>query len=97
MYSQGIGGAPKDLVQAAAWYRKAAEQGNAIAQLKLGSFYGLGDGVPKDFVSAYMWMNLAAGQGDETAKATRDRLEELMTPAQIAEAQKLSREWKPTR
>ena len=51
--------------------------------------------MPKDLVISYMWRNLAAAQGDDKSKAARDALEKDMTPAQIAEAQKLSREWKP--
>ena len=44
-----------------------------------------------------MWFNLAAAaQGETTAAQMRDILGKKMTPAQIAEAQKLSREWKPT-
>ena len=93
MYANGEG-VPKDAVQAVSWYRKAAEQGDASAQADLGTMYDNGEGVPKDYVTAYMWRNLAAAQGDESGKKGRDALETLMTPAQIAEAQKLSREWK---
>jgi hypothetical protein len=39
-----------------------------------------------------MWRNLAAAKGNEIAKNARDALEKEMTPAQITEAQKLSRE-----
>ncbi len=42
-----------------------------------------------------MWVNLAAAQGIEDARDARDILAELMTPSQIAEAQRLAREWKP--
>ena len=42
---------------------------------------------------AYMWWNLAAAQGNETAQMNKDRLEQSMTREQIAEAQRLSREW----
>ena len=94
MYGTGEG-VPKDAVQAVAWFRKAAEQGQASAQSNMGEMYARGEGVPKDLVIAYMWRNLAAAQGDELGKTARDALEELMTPAQIAEAQKLSREWTP--
>ncbi len=94
MYRIGDG-VPKDAVQALSWYRKAAEQGDASAQSSLGAMYIIGEGVPKDFVTAYMWRNLAAAQGHEIAKKARDTLESSMTPAQIAEAQKLSREWQP--
>ncbi len=95
MYERGEG-VPYDSVQAASWFRKSAEQGNASAQSNLGAMYSNGDGVPKDLVFSYMWWNLAAAQGeDRTAKIRRDYLEKEMTPAQIAEAQKMSREWKP--
>jgi hypothetical protein len=42
-----------------------------------------------------MWFDLAAARGDSYAKKSRDKLAEKMTPAQIAEAQRLAREWKP--
>ena len=94
MYDKGEG-VSRDAVQAVAWYRKAAEQGHASAQSNLGAMYARGEGVPKDLVIAYMWRNLAAALGDELGKSARDALEGSMTPAQIAEAQKLSREWTP--
>ena len=47
---------PKDSVEAAKWYRKAAEQGAANAQNSLGACYWLGNGVPKDYVQAYKWL-----------------------------------------
>jgi TPR repeat protein len=58
--------------------------------------YANGHGVPQDYVLAHMWFNLAAATGMvETAAADRDMVAAKMTPAQIAEAQKLAREWKP--
>ena len=91
MYSNGEG-VPKDDGEAMLWYRKAAEQGNAMAQFNLGLRYANGEGVPKDDVQAYAWANLAAAQGDESARELRAGLSGYMTQAQIAEAQKLSRE-----
>jgi hypothetical protein len=41
------------------------------------------------------WFNLAAASGNEDAAKARDQLATMMTPAQIAEAQQLAREWKP--
>jgi TPR repeat protein len=93
MYASGEGVA-KDTVQAAIWYRKAAEQGLADGQMGLGFAYAQGEGVPKDLVTAYMWVNLATAQGYEIGKEVRDIWEKQMTPQQIAEAQRLSREWK---
>jgi len=94
MYANGFG-VPKDFVQAVFWRRKSANQGDSGGQSALGRMYANGDGVPKDLVMAYMWRYLAAAQGDEIAKKAREDLEKAMTPAQIAEGQRLSREWKP--
>jgi uncharacterized protein len=90
-------GLEKNYVEAAEWFRKAADQDDAWAQSFLGAEYIRGLGVPQDFVLAYMWFNLAAGQGLQNARDDRDKLIRYMTPAQISEAQRLSREWKPTR
>lgn len=94
MYAHGQG-VPKDAVLAARWYRSAAEQGDAAAMHNLAQLYFAGDGVPKDFVSAYMWFNLAAAKSSYGSREERDTLEKRMTPVQIEEAQRLSREWKP--
>jgi TPR repeat protein len=92
IYGTGYG-VPKDEVEAVKWYRKAAEQGYAQSQSILGLMYANGASVPEDFVEAYMWWNLAAAQGDEEAKQNKGILSKQMTKEQIAEAQKLSREW----
>ena len=55
--------------------------------------YDNGEGVPEDDVLAYMWFNLAAAQGDEAAESGKAGIEWRMTREQIAEAQRLSREW----
>jgi uncharacterized protein len=81
--------------EAVNWYRKAADQGLADAQYNLGILYAKGRGVPQDYVQAYMWFNLLAEQGDTNATKNRDLVAPRMTPEQIAEAQKLAREWKP--
>ncbi len=67
----------------------------AVAQFSLGVMYSKGQGVPQDYVQAHMWDTLAAAQDIEDAREGRDKLAEHMTPAQIAEAQRLAREWKP--
>ena len=79
------------------WFRKAAEQGEARAQTALGVMYEDGHGVPPDYVLAHMWQNLAAAQGNGDAAKLRDYLARFMNPDQIAEAQRLAREWKPTK
>ena len=82
----------QDLKEAAKWYRKAAEQGIADAQFRLGVAYANGEGVLEDTLAAYAWYNIAAANGDDSAKGLKDIITKEMTPEQIAEAQKLSRE-----
>jgi TPR repeat protein len=86
----------RDYATAVRLIRPLAEQGDANAQYKLGVFYDNGLGVPQDKVSAYMWLNLSASQGREGAAAFRDLIARRMTPAQIGEAQRRSREWTPS-
>ena len=93
MYDQGEG-VPEDDAEAVKWYRLAAGQGYAEAQHNLGLMYVQGRGVPEDDVLAYHWLNLAAAQGNEEARAIKTLMQARMTAAQIAEAQKLSREFK---
>jgi len=72
-----------------------AEQGDVKAQVDLGWMYLNGQGVPQDYVRASMWLNLAAASTDPTQKLSadiRDKVSRLMTPAQLAEAQRLSQQ-----
>ncbi len=99
MYDNGTG-VPQDYAEAAKWYRKAAEQGHAPAQNNLAFMYYAGHGVTRDYVQAFMWFNLAAagsppGEDRDMGAKNRDIVAKLMTPAQIAEAQRLAREWQP--
>jgi TPR repeat protein len=75
----------------------AADQGVARAQSNLGVMYEDGFGVPQDYVQAHMWFNLAVsrstGELREVGVNGRDRAADRMTPTQIAEAQRLAREW----
>jgi hypothetical protein len=64
MYA-AVQGVPQDHVEAAKWFRKAAEQGNAGAQYNLATAYANGEGVSKDYVQAYMWFMLAAAQAED--------------------------------
>ncbi len=80
--------------------RPLAEQGVAEAQYSLGIMYGDGLGVPQDYVQAHMWFDLAVsryppGEGRDEVVKNRDIVAERMSPAQISEAQKLARRWRP--
>ncbi len=93
MYSEGRG-VPPDDAQGIRWYRRAAVQGFAPAQHHLGSMYAKGEAVPQNDVQAHLWLSLAAAQGYEPARKDRDVLAKEMPPAQLADAQRLAREWK---
>jgi len=93
MYDLGEG-VPQNHQEAAEWYIKAAERGNGQAQFTLASMYEKGLGVQQDEVRALMWFNIAAAQGQVKAKAARDRITVWMSLEQIAEAQRLAREFK---
>ena len=96
MYGLGRG-VSQDEAKAAEWYRLAAEKGYADAMNLLGFAYRLGKGVTQDYVEAHKWHNLAASRstGDLHRRASeqRDSVAQIMNPAQIAEAQRLAREW----
>ena len=100
LYSSGQG-VPQDYAQALMWFRKAADQGADHAQVYLGGMYHDGQGVPQDYVRAHMWFNLvASGASDAFDASTRDQavrgrneVAAKMTPAQIAEAQRLASGW----
>lgn len=98
MYENGDG-VPQDYTAARQWYEKAAARGYAMAQTNLGGLYAYGRGVPQDDVRAYMWYSLAAKQSTDPSDTypadSRDNVARRMTPAQVAEAQKLAREWIP--
>lgn len=98
IYSHGQG-VLQDYAEAARWLRKAAEQRDVSSQFNLGNMYHDGKGVPQDYVQAHMWVNLAASRssGDDQKKyaTARDFLAGKMTAQQIAEAQRLARDWTP--
>jgi hypothetical protein len=101
MYYEGKG-VPQDFGQADMWNRRAAEQGYVLAQGLRGDMYFSGKGLPKDYILAHMWYSLSISRFPPEWKAlqkaterARDLVASMMTPDQIAEAQKLAREWKP--
>ena len=94
LYSQGLG-VPQNYAEAAKWVRLSAQQGETEAQFNLGRMYFEGLGVAQDWVLALMWTHLAAAQGHEAAIQVQEVLKERLRDDQIAEAQRLAREWKP--
>jgi TPR repeat protein len=93
MYYDGHG-VPQDYAETQKWYGLAAEGGSGLAMFGLGMLYEGGKAVPRDYVQAHKWFSLAVTHGFTVASLDRDGVAALMTPAQIAEAEKLTREWK---
>lgn len=96
-YLEGSG-VPKDVPEGLRWTRQAAEQGFPAAQNTLGLCYSKGTGVTNDYVEAYKWFNLAAAKGGDLAYDAKVNLamaERFLTPEQVAEGQRLAREFRP--
>lgn len=99
LYAEGTA-VDQDFVEAARWFRRSADQGYAQSFLPLASAYFNGQGVPQDFVSAHLWFNIAAARltGDDRALAVEQRtlVQTQMSESQVAEAQRLARQWSQT-
>jgi len=97
MYRDGRG-LSRDTAEAIAWFRKAADRGEADAQIELGILLSPGHGAFTDIVEAHSWFNLAASRWKDEAKRVqaarlRDELETTMTPDQRAAAYRRATEW----
>lgn len=92
LYMKGLG-VQENLMEAARWYRRAADHGVVPAQVMIGAMYADGRGMPQDYVQAHMWFNLAAARGNDDAREARDVVSASMTGPQIAEAQRAASEW----
>jgi TPR repeat protein len=91
-----------NLSEALIWYRRAADRGDVDAEVAMGLACADGIGVPQDYVEAHKWYNVAAPRSKyadirKDIMKLRDELALKMTPVQIAEAQRLAREWKPSK
>lgn len=69
---------PQDHAEAAKWFRKAPEQGDAKAQNTLGVMSTRGLGVPPDYAKTAKWFRKAADQGDGKGRENLERFETLL-------------------
>lgn len=72
-------------------HQAARDIGMSDDLYKLGLIYSTGDSV--DLVQAHKWFNLAAARGSEAAKECRRELSMALSASEVAQAQKLAREW----
>ena len=95
MYDQGQGVA-RDQVEAAKWFRKAAEQGDAGAQFQMGKrcqrdgFDAPIGNAGEAKIEAFKWFNLAAAQGYKDSEIYRERISLVLTREEFAEGQRRS-------
>ena len=61
-------GSGEDMVKAAHWYEKAAEQGHTNAQFEIARLYHVGSGVAQNLATAASWYEKAAEQGHDDAR-----------------------------
>jgi hypothetical protein len=86
MYKNGFG-VPQDYKEAVEWYRKAADQGDAVGQYNLGQRYTSGEGVLQNYKEAHIWFSLAVYNGYKPAQESLAQISVKLSPAQLAEAQ----------
>jgi len=76
---------------------EGCEQGLAKAQYNLGMAYRAGAGVEKDNLQAYFWIAIAASTLEQGfVKDYRDKVEAVLTPAQLADVQERIHKWEET-
>lgn len=89
--------APDAVGQALLWFRRAADQGHALAQRDVGMFYELGRGVEQDLREAFFWYSLASQHDSGRAGLRRDALASRLSPAEQDAVMERVRTWRPTR
>jgi TPR repeat protein len=82
-----------DSLEAAKWYRLAADQGFLQAQITLAKNFQYGRGVDRDLVEAYKWYTVAEQGGDDTAQIGLDEIAAELSPEQLAEAKQRAGLW----
>jgi len=80
----------KNFAEAAKWYRKVAEQGDANAQRNLGLYYIQ---EKRDNVRGYAWIFLSVKNGLEDLTSKLAELEKQMDKGEIERAKKLAEEY----
>jgi TPR repeat protein len=92
---QGVG---QDYSAAMRWLRKAAGQGDGEARMVLGDLHMRDLPSIRDYVKSYMWLTLALaqvrGQKRQITFKMRAVVAAKMTPAEIARAKRMVRDWK---
>ena len=81
----------RDKGMASSWYQRAADSGNAAAQVSLDGRYALGDGVTQDQGVALMWFNAATSRGSADAKKGINKIAPVMPPPRTSKRRSYQR------
>lgn len=79
--------------EAYAGFHDLAQKGSSVCQYFLGVMCLRGYGALQDFIMSHFWFNLAASRGHKKARSHLEKLTTSMSAEQIAEAQRLARDW----
>ena len=90
IYRDGKFGKEIDYAAAYYWFKKAAKQGNATAQLMLGMLYYYGHGTAKDISKAFALIMISAATGNESALKSAAVLKVLMSAEDIDSARAIA-------
>ena len=85
----------RDLTEAFALYKAAAEQGFAPAQERVGQMYATGAGVTADASQAYFWSTLAAKQNEKNAERRLAAMAARLPGDEASKVKQSATEWKP--
>jgi TPR repeat protein len=94
LYDQGCG-VPHDEREALRLFHESANLGFGQAQFNLGVYYRDGRGTDPDPLSSYFWFSIVTREHLPQAQDRADKMRKLLTPAQIAEAERRLAQWKP--
>ena len=92
LHEKGLG-TVADLSEAAKWYNKSAQLGNAVAMQRLSEMYWSGSGVKQDRVTAYMFAILTSTSEIPDAQRNRDAYEKTLNSKEIDKGKKLAANW----
>ena len=76
LYLEGWG-VTQDKAEAARWYRKAAEQGDEVAEMSLGRMYEDCEGVEQNDQEAIRWFRKVIEQGSRDSDLAEGHIQEI--------------------
>ena len=92
LYEKGLGTAA-DFSEAAKWYNKSAQLGNALAMQRFSEMYWNVSGMKPDRVTVYKFAILASTSEIPDAQPNREAYEKALSSKEIDKGKKLAANW----